>query len=189
MELSAFRVIDCPTQSIISKKVLEFLSDRTTLLEDKNLKLWNKIDTVALLRQVPEILEFYQGMNLKLREIAITICNKNEDVNLHIDELPVVAKINFPILNTENTFNEWYQVPPEILKSVTPIINQFNSAYYDLGDVDLNACTKLAEYELLQPIVFNSQLPHKIRITGQTKFPRVVMSCTFFNEPVQWLVK
>ena len=189
MELCAFKVIDCPTQSIISTKVLDFLSKNTTLLEDKNLKLWNKIDTVSLLRQVPEILEFYQSINLKLKEIAITICNKNEDVNLHIDELPVVAKINFPILNTENTFNEWYSVPQSIIESTTPIFNQFNSAYYDLGHVDLNLCTKIAEYELGQPVVFNSQVPHKIRITNRAKFPRVVMSCTFFNEPMQWLVK
>lgn len=189
MELQAFKVIDCPKQSIISKKVVDFLSEKTNLLDDQDHQLWNKIDTVALLKQVPEILEFYQSLNLKLREIAITVCNRHRDIDLHIDELPVVAKINFPILNTKNTFNEWYRVPQQIIDSTTPILNQFNSAYYDLGHVDLSLCDKIAEYELNQPIVFNSQVPHKIRITKETKFPRVVMSCTFFNEPLQWLVK
>ena len=189
MDLVAFRMIDCATQSIISTKVLNFLSSNTDLLERKNLKLWNKIDTVSLLKQVPEILEFYQSINLKIREIAITVCNKYEDVDLHIDELPVVAKINFPILNTENTFNEWYRVPKEILDTVTPVVNQFGSAYYDLKSVDLDQCIKIAEVELTRPIIFNSQIPHRIRITDQAKLPRIVMSCTFFNEPIELLGK
>jgi hypothetical protein len=189
MNLKAFQMIDCPMQSIISTKVLDFLSTNTTLLEDKNLKLWNKIDTVDLIKQVPEILKFYQSINLKLQEIAITICNKYEDVSLHIDELPVVSKINFPILNTENTFNEWYRVPKEILDTVTPVVNQFGSAFYDLKSVDLDQCIKIAEVELTQPIIFNSQIPHRIRITDQAKLPRIVMSCTFFNQPIELLSK
>ena len=43
--------------------------------------------------------------------------------NLHIDELPVIAKINFPICNTEHTYNEWYTVPEEIMSTIEPMIN------------------------------------------------------------------
>lgn len=185
--LKPYAPVDCPVQSTISNKVLDYLGTNTNLLTEKNLKLWNKVDTVALLKAVPEITEFYRGLGLKLREVAITVWNKHQDVPMHIDELPVTAKINFPILNTRHTVNEWYHVPKEIMDTVEPIVNHFGSAYYDLGGVDLSKCTLIAETETSQPIVFNSQIPHRIRITEQAQFPRIVMPCTFFNEPISWL--
>jgi hypothetical protein len=185
--LKAYALVDCPVQSIIQQKTVEFLKTNTVLFERKDLELWNKIDTVALIRSVPELPEFYRSIGLKLREIAVTVWNSHSDVPLHIDELPVTSKINFPILNTEDTYNEWYTVPDNLLATVNPVINQFGSAFYDLKDLDLGKCTKIAEVVVTQPVVFNSQIPHRIRITEQAKFPRIVMSCTFFNEPTKWL--
>jgi len=185
--LKPYTAIDCPVQSIIQAKTIEFLKTSTDLLDRTDLKLWNKVDTVALIRAVPEIPAFYRSIGLKLRELAITVCHKHEDVGLHIDELPVTAKINFPIMNTQHTVNEWYHVPKELLDTVKPIVNQFGSAFYDLETIDLSQCKKIAEVETLQPIVFNSQIPHKIRITEQAQLPRIVMPCTFFNEPTHLL--
>lgn len=185
--LRAYALVDCPVQSTIQTKTVEFLKTSTDLFERKDLQLWNKINTVDLIRAVPELPEFYRSIGLKLREVAITVWNNKKDVPLHIDEMPVTAKINFPILNTEHTYNEWYTVPEELLSTVEPIINQFGSAYYDLADIDLDQCTKLEEIQLLTPVVFNSQIPHRIRITEKAQFPRIVMPCTFFNEPTQWL--
>ena len=188
--LRPYAPVDCPMQSTIQTKTIEFLKASTDLFERTDLKLWNKLNTlelVELIRAVPELPEFYRGIGLQLREVAITVWNKAEDVPLHIDELPVTAKINFPLLNTEHTYNEWYTVPDELLSTVDPIINQFGSAYYDLKSIDLARCTLIAETQTLQPIVFNSQIPHRIRITEQAQFPRIVMPCTFFNEPIYML--
>ena len=189
MEMKSYAVIDCPEQSIISNKVVEYLKIHSDFFEDQVFHLWNKIDTVALLKAVPEIGIFFKSIKLSIREISITVVNQYQDVGLHIDELPVRAKVNFPILNTKNTFNQWYEVPKEILETVDPIINQFGSAYYDLQSVDLNRCKKIDEFELLQPVVFNSQIPHRIHITSEAKLPRLVMPCTFFNEPIDWLLE
>jgi hypothetical protein len=166
---------------------VEFLKTQTNLFERQDLQLWNKINTVDLIRAVPEIPEFYRSIGLKLREAAITVWNSHKNVPLHIDELPVTAKINFPILNTEHTYNEWYQVPEKLLNSVDPIINQFGAAYYDLSEIDLNQCSLIDSVELLTPVIFNSQIPHRIRITEQAKFPRIVMPCTFFEQPIDRL--
>lgn len=185
--LQAYALVDCPVQSTIQSKTVEFLKNYTDLFERKDLQLWNKINTVDLIRAVPELPEFYRNIGLKLREVAITVWNSKKDVPLHIDELPVTAKINFPILNTKHTYNEWYRVPKELLDSVDPIVNQFGSAYYDLSTINLDQCVKIGEIELLNPVVFNSQIPHRIRITEQAQFPRIVMPCTFFEQPIAWL--
>jgi hypothetical protein len=187
--LKPYHIIDCPedVQSIIQEKVVKYLRDNTDLLDRTDLQLWNKIKTPDLIRAVPEIHKYYLSLGLRVKEISITVWNKLEDVPLHIDELPVTAKINFPILNTEHTYNEWYRVPEELLATVTPIINQFGSAFYDLKSLDLSKCDKIAELVVTQPVVFNSQIPHRIRIAEQAQFPRIVMPCTFFNEPIGWL--
>jgi len=187
--LKPYALVDCPAsvQSTISNKVLDYLSLNTNLLSDKNLALWNKINTPLLLKAVPEIGDFYKSIGLKIREISITVWNSHNDVSLHIDELPVTAKINFPILNTKNSLNEWYDVPQEILNSVEPLINKFGAKYYNLESVDLSKCTLIDAIELSQPVVFNSQIPHKIRITKQAQLPRIVMPCMFFNEPISFL--
>ena len=189
MPLRSYCVLDCPQQSIISDKVIDWLKTHSVFFENKKFPLWNKIDTVTLLKEVPEISEYFRSLGLKIREVAITVINQHKDVDLHIDEFPVTAKVNFPILNTKNTFNQWYEVPKVILQTQKPMINQFGTAYYNLQNVDLSKCKKIDEFELLQPVVFNSQIPHRIHITPDATLPRLVMPCTFFNEPIDWLLE
>jgi len=187
--LRAYQPVDCIGQSTIQQKTLDFIKSQTKLFDNLDkLSLWNKMDTVAYVRAVPELVEWTNSLNLKLREVNITVCNSNKDVPLHIDELPVTAKINFPILNTENTYNCWYRVPEDQLSQVTPIINIFGNSYYNLDSIDLDQCELVGEYELLQPVIFNSQIPHMIRMQSAKKFPRLVLSCTFFKEPIQSLL-
>ena len=187
--MKPYAIIDCPEQSIISNKVVEYLKCHSNFFEDRSFHLWNKINTVALVKAVPEIVIFFKSIGLTVREISITVVNQYQDVGLHVDELPVTAKVNFPILNTKNTFNQWYEVPKEIFETQKPMINQFGSAYYNLQSVDLSKCKKIGEFELLQPVVFNSQIPHRIHIAPDATLPRLVMPCTFFNEPIDWLLE
>jgi hypothetical protein len=145
------------------------------------------LDTLALLRAVPDLTKYFQTFELKLREVAITVCNNNKNAKLHIDELPVVAKINFPIMNTQNSRNVWYSVPKELMATVTPIINEFGSSFYNLDSIDLERCKKIGDIEINKPTVFNSQIPHMIDMSGCHVFPRLVLTCMFFNEPVDFL--
>ena len=149
--------------------------------------MWNKLNSVDFIRHVPELVKYFQSFNLKLREVSVTVCHSKTDAGLHIDELPVTVKINFPILNTQGSRNIWYSVPDNIMSQVTPIINSFGTAYYNLGSVDLTKCKKLADIEVVKPVVFNSQIPHMVDITNCLAFPRLVLTCMFFNEPVDFL--
>jgi hypothetical protein len=84
-----------------------------------------------------------------------------EDIHLpkHIDELPVIAKINFPVINTQGWANRWYEN------------NQLVAEVLDM---------KL-------PMVFNSQVEHSVEKTTATIIPRIVASFTFHNEPLDLL--
>lgn len=185
--LKPFKVLECDCLETIAKKTITFLKTETDLFNQLELPLWNKLDTIKLVKAIPELVAYCKSLGLVIREAAVTVCSKLEDVGLHIDELPVVAKINFPILNTENTFNEWYSIPQSLLDTVTPIRNHFGSEFYNLQNIELDQCTKIGDFELTKPIVFNSQLPHKVRIADQAKFPRIMLSCTFFKQPIDLL--
>jgi hypothetical protein len=186
--LKPYAIVDCPVQSTIQTKTVEFLTTQTDLFDHLDtLSLWNKLNTADYVRAVPELVQWTRDLGLRLREVSITVCNNNQDVGLHVDELPVTAKINFPILNTAGTYNEWYRVPKEIFDAVTPIVNKFGNAYYDLELVERSQCELVGRFELLQPVVFNSQIPHSIEMKSAKYFPRLVLACTFFEEPIDFL--
>jgi len=187
--LKPFVPVDCDPvlQSTIQTKTVEFVKNNTDLFQKDDVHLWNKVNAVDVLRAVPELSDFYRGLGLQVRDIAFTVINKYKDAPLHIDELPVVAKINFPILNTEHTYNEWYEIPEELMNTVKPTINTFGSEHYNLKNINLDQCKCIGKVELLQPVIFNSQIPHKIRISEHAQLPRIVLSSTFVNEPIDWL--
>ena len=189
MTLKPYHQLDCPDdlQKTISEKTIDFLKTKHDILNVTKPSLWNKLDTVEFVQAVPELLQYFKTLNLQLREVAFTICVSNENANLHIDELPVTAKINFPILNTQDSRNLWYAVPNDLMSQVTPIVNKFGAAYYNLGAIDLGQCQQLASVEVLKPVVFNSQIPHTIDMSKCQSFPRIILTCMFFKEPVDFL--
>jgi hypothetical protein len=184
--MKPYHALSCDNLQEIQKEVLSWIELKKPEVLHSN-SLWNKIDSIDLLRSAPSLTGYCQTLRLKIREVALTIINRNNDANLHIDELPVTAKINIPILNTRNSYNRWYEIPEELLSATPPILNEFGKKYYEFKNVDYKKLKLLGEIELLQPVVFNSQLAHNIVLTDQSVFPRIVLSCTFFKEPLDYL--
>jgi hypothetical protein len=178
--------LSCNSLEEIQKEVIDWIRlNNPEILHSKS--LWNKTDTVNLLRSTPALIEYCRSLDLKLREVALTIVTEKKNVDLHIDELPITAKINIPILNTRNTFNRWYNIPSELFSATTPIINEFGKKFYNFKDVDYSKLDLLGEIELLSPVVFNSQIAHNIILGEHSVLPRIVLSCTFFKEPLHYL--
>lgn len=178
--------LPCNNLEEIQKEVLGWIKLNNPEILYSN-SLWNKIDTVDLLHSSPALISYCQTLNLKIREVALTIINEKNSVDLHIDELPITAKINIPILNTSNTLNRWYNIPPELLSITTPTINEFGKKFYIFKNVDYKKLELLGELELLAPVVFNSQIAHNIILGERAVFPRIVLACTFFKEPLHYL--
>ena len=184
--MKPYYILPCYNLIDIQKEVYNWIKNKNkNLLNSKS--LWNKIDIVELLTAAPSVKKYFLFLNLKLKEVAITILTDNKDVTLHIDELPVTAKINIPILNTKNTFNQWYKIPKEIMSKTSPSPNEFGKNYYFFKNIDFSKLNLLGEVECTKPIVFNSQLAHNIIFKKKCKFPRIVLSCTFFKEPLNYL--
>jgi hypothetical protein len=184
--MKPFHSLECDTLSLIQTQVMRLIkNNRADLLTSE--RLWNKINTVDLLRSSPALIEYCNTLGLKIREVALTVVHKCVDTSLHIDELPVTAKMNIPIQNTRYSFNRWYNLPKQMLNSANVSTNEFGKKYYSFTNVDYSKIQMIAELELLCPVIFNSQIAHNIIIGKDCQLPRVVMACTFFNEPIGYL--
>lgn len=159
MSLKYFVELPCDNVEIISAGIYDFLQTKTQTLD--NIKFgWNFIDCKELLNHVPELLEFFKEHKLVPRHAAVTIITDNEHLPKHVDELPVIAKINFPVINTQGWVNRWYENDKVVA---------------ELSDLRL-------------PIAFNSQVTHSVeKTTAIVIVPRIVASFTFHNEPLDLL--
>lgn len=189
MDLKCFYELDCPQLEEIQQQTLTYLTGLYKLDDQESLgtDLWLKIDYKSLLKSCPALLEWARSLKLYIREVAITVVNDYSGASLHIDEFPVTAKINIPILNYQLAVNEWYNIPEHVKNQYKPTVNQFGKEFWSFKNIDLSQCELIDSITLTKPIVFNSRVPHCVKILPGCQFPRVVMPVMFINEPVDYL--
>ena len=167
----------------IANQIVDYIStnDSISLYEGSP---WKFLDTRDLLVSCPALLNFFKQHKLLVKDSAITYITDTNDLPMHVDEKPVVAKMNFPVLNTKGWTNKWFTVSD--LESYPRIKNQFGSEVYDLS---IATGQQLTEYkDMPNPIVFNSSIPHSVeRYADDAKSPRIIASFTFHKEPIEWL--
>jgi hypothetical protein len=187
--MKPYHELECALLPDIQFEALDWLQKRYDLSDQLSLKtdLWLKIDSQSFLKSNTALISWFRELKLICREVAITVVNDMSGATLHIDELPTLSKINIPIINYQHVVNEWYHVPGDLMVSVTPVMNQFGSEFYNLSSIDISQCELVGNIELRTPIVFNSQIPHRIVCQSGAKFPRIVLSCMFYNEPTEYL--
>jgi hypothetical protein len=150
--------LPCDNVEAISNQIYQYVKEKTDILNTTTYG-WHFVDCQELLDNAPNLLDYFKTHKLVPRHAAVTIVTNSTHLPRHIDELPVIAKINFPVINTTGWANRWYS-----------------------NDV------MVAELlDMKQPIVFNSQIEHSVEQTIATEVPRIVASFTFYNEPLKWL--
>jgi len=152
-----FVELACDDMDKISANIYQFIKDEGVLDDIKY--GWNFIDCKRLLAQNPELVKFFKQHHLVPRHAAVTIVANNNHLPRHIDELPVTAKINMPVINTKGWANRWY--------------------------VDDVVVAELLDMRL--PIVFNSQVVHSVDLIDAEQLPRIIASFTFHKEPLDLL--
>ena len=100
--------------------------------------------------------EWFDSMGLKVRDMSFTVYDEDIEILIHRDEPPVIAKINFPVLNTKNTYNVW-----------------FDDHYNEIDRV-----------ECVKPIVLRSDILHTVEIDNKARCPRIQFSFCFYQEPL-----
>ena len=174
--------LECDNVNVISEKIYQFLS-----INKLNVG-WNFLDTKELLKAVPEVNDFFLKYKLYVRQASVTLATDNQSLPLHLDTLPMIAKINFPVINTQGWVNRWYTINHNVLANCPLVKDQFGDMVEDLSNVQEKDLVLLSELaDMPKPIVFNSRISHSVINRSATVFPRIVASFTFFNEPLEML--
>ena len=159
--MKCYEILECKNLEQISQELLHFLKQKNQL-HRSDIKFWNfisKEDLFDLLKNSKLTKKWFDELGLKVREGSFTIWNEKIKTTPHVDAPPVVAKINIPLLNTEDTYNVWF----------------------DEGGKEIDRT------ECVHPIVLRSDILHTVEIGPNAKLPRIQMSFCFYKEPIQYL--
>jgi hypothetical protein len=179
-----FIYLDCPDQEIIAKKSLEYLATTNWLtttgtwrgpIRGRYLK--------KLLEAVPELDNWLTDLNLK--PAHFWILGFFDSSQIHIDSGSSYPRMNFPLSNNIGTaVTEFFEI-----KKIEKIPAKENGVDYWELKFDNNDATLLDHYELTKPIIFNPEIPHRVRFNKplSAENPRLMFSIAFWNPPYHML--
>ena len=157
-----FHVLECAERDQISKELGHFLYQPGGALTLRPTQFWNNLNrsqTYKCMEQCPRLASWLESMDLRVRDASFTMYDSQVGTTPHVDAPPVVAKINFPVCNTRDTYNVWF-------------------------DQHMN---ELARVECVEPIVLRSDVMHTVEMGPMSQYPRVQMSFCFYKEPIGYL--
>ncbi len=159
--MKSYHILDCSKQQKISDSLYGYYVGLTA--NRTPTEFWNHLsrEEIASYFAIPNnpCKAWFDTLGLKVRDMSFTIYNEQITTSIHKDEPPVIAKINFPVLNTKDTYNVWFDD--------------------DENEIDRVECDR--------PIVLRSDILHTVEIGKSAKFPRLQFSFCFYNEPLHLL--
>jgi hypothetical protein len=183
-KLKPFLILECDNVDIISSGLYNFIKDKTEILQS-GISGWHFLDSKQVLDAVPELLQYFLDQKLYIRDSAITILD--DDLALHIDPAPMVAKINFPVINTDGWVNRWYYISDRVTE-IPLTITKFGHSVEDAQEIPKEALILAGEvYDMSKPMIFHSRIPHEVIKQNPSVTPRIIASFTFHNQPTHLL--
>ena len=159
--MKSYHILDCNKQQKIADSLYGYYVGLTANKTPTG--FWNKLSRQQLINyfSIPNnpTMHWFNDLGLRVRDMSFTLYNDKISTDIHKDEPPVVAKINFPVLNTHDTYNVWFDDYAR--------------------EIDRVECDK--------PIVFRSDILHTVEIGKNAKLPRLQFSFCFYNEPLHLL--
>ena len=159
--MKSYFILDCDKQQKIADSLYGYYVGITANKPPK--EFWTRLTREQIKDYLSihglELMKWFNNLGLKVRDISFTTTSHHGGIEIHRDEPPVVAKINFPVLNTKDTYNVWFD-------------NNRN-------EIDRVECTK--------PIVLRSDILHTVEMGKKAKHPRIQFSFNFYKEPLHLL--
>lgn len=159
--MKSYHILDCSNQQKIADSLYGYYIGITA--NRKLTEFWNHM-TRDEIRSYFSISNnptkaWFDSLGLKVRDMSFTVMDHKTRITAHRDAPPVIAKINFPVVNTKDTYNVWFN---------------------DNGN-------EIDRVECLKPIVLRSDILHTVEIGKSADLPRVQFSFCFYDEPLHLL--
>jgi hypothetical protein len=192
-KFKSYQQLECDCLPSIQSEVLEWVQQKTNFINDKTSTIfWMKIDYKDMAKTSPSLLSYMKSIKIPIREITVGLLNESlsSGFMLHHGAPPMNFKINFPILNTEDVYTEWYDIPMSVLETLPLMTNQLTgTTAYNLtklhNDVDKNfKC--VGKYNMhTHPVILNSFIPHRVMPGPKAKYPRIMIATMPLHDPIK----
>lgn len=135
---------------------------------------WVNCDLKDINEKVPSLQELFNEVGLTMKRVSLFVMMYSAGV-IHIDDdVEHPYRINFPVLNCENTETRFFKVTGRAIKQFQP--NKF--AYHMFNPAE---CEQVDSFELTQLTIIKTQEPHQV-ITNHNNFPRVSCTVAFYED-------
>lgn len=130
----------------------------------------------SIYTECPGIVSLFSPLTIKWVGFFVTYGQAGV---IHVDDSTAVARINFPVLNCENTETKFFKTKDESM-----LVSQPNgNVLHKLNPLN---CEEIDRYYLNQAVVVNVLQPHQV-VLNSKKYPRI--ACTIrFNEDISCLL-
>lgn len=169
-----FKELECPNYAEINDEILAYVM--STGIVDSTLNFWNPLPVIDLLKSSTKFLHWLNKQNLRIASVALTVANTSYPVRIHIDTPPARFKISWPILNSTNSFNRWFEV---ISQNPKIEINALGGIVYtDITDLR-EVCQRRVDF----PAIIDAGIPHDVVFNDEVVYPRLGLQCQLIKEP------
>ena len=178
--MKPYAELDCEYIADIQQELLEIIN---TSIPTNDSEGWVFLNPKKLISNASHVLRFFIERKLLIQDFSVTVLTKT--MSMHIDTLPMVAKINIPVANTQGWTNQWYDITQQQLDNCEKKIDPLGFEVEDISGLELPALAQIENQDKI--IVFNSRIPHSVIKNTPKKLPRLVASFTFRNQPMELL--
>ena len=166
-----YKKLPCGNLKQINEEILNYIRSRKFDPDS----FWNPVDLLEFMKYTPQFTTWYLDNNLPLKSIAITQAHAVNCCTLHTDTPPSRYKLSWPVLNTEHSWNRWFEPMPDAPKKQN-----------DLGGIDYLDYSRMVEIGRMQvdsPAIIATGIPHDVWFEETAVFPRWGLQCQLFLEP------
>jgi hypothetical protein len=173
--MKTFKELDIKNWEDIASYVLEHCQHNGRIYNrTEGLSLIPLLDNVFL-KIKPLIDNLFLPYLLTCTKAHVYVMHNEHEGALHCDNSKHNARINFPILNCNNTYTEFYSVDKSIY---------FTNSKYTIKLPANDATIKLINrVEIKQPTVLNVNAYHKVILNSDNR-PRITLSLSFNQDPI-----
>lgn len=169
--VALYKKLICHNLAEINQQILSYVH---TLDFESNM-FWNTVSTADFVKANPLLAQWLIQNNIPVKSIAVTQGTHVNCCGPHTDTPPSTIKLSWPVLNTEHTWNRWYQPLPGARKKV----NQLGGISY----LDHDSLIEIDRMRVDCPALIATDVPHDVWFEPNAEFPRLGLQCQLFKEP------
>jgi hypothetical protein len=131
---------------------------------------------------VPEIQTAFDHLNMKVIQVCAYFMQHNQNARPHRDHTTIPIRVNVPILNTANTWTNFYQFnTPQDPVKIKQLPNGLQYLHYDEQDLELVDCCEIIEPTLIRPMEI-----HSVDFAANNPTPRITLTMVLDPCPYEY---